>query len=139
MQQFAAVQQTNILKLPTFFMRFQSHDRISRVKKSKITSQNTFNGYNFHVKGNHESIKNEKTLFQVFLQNIKSCFNLQTAKFVYLCFSSIVQFLKFLSHFLWCLEARGQLTPFYSNVQGNRANFLAILYPSLLLGCKSVE
>ena len=32
------------MKLPVFFMRFQTEKRILRVNKSEITSKNAFNG-----------------------------------------------------------------------------------------------
>ena len=84
---------------------------VPQINKSKITGENTFNGDDFEIEGSHESSKDEKTLFWVFLQICYPCFNPQTAKYVYLCFSSIVWFLQFLSHFLWVLEARSKLTP----------------------------
>ena len=43
--------------------------------KSKITGKNTFNGDHFEIEGNHESSKDEKTLFWVFLQICDQCFN----------------------------------------------------------------
>ena len=56
------------MKLPALFWRFQTDECILKVNKSKITSENTFNGYNFDIEGKHESSKGKKTLFWVFLQ-----------------------------------------------------------------------
>ena len=50
-------------------------------------------------------------------------FNTQTAKYVYLRFSSIVWFLQFLS--LWVLEDRSKLILFYTKFWVNRARLLA--------------
>ena len=72
---FAAQQQTSTAKLPAFFLRFQTKERILRVNKSKITCENTFNGDHFEIEGNHGSSKDEKLLFWVFLQTCDQCFN----------------------------------------------------------------
>ena len=74
------------MKLPAFFLRFQNEECVLRVNKSEITSENTFNGDRFEIGGNHESSKDEKTLFWVFLQIRIQCFNPYTAKYVYLRF-----------------------------------------------------
>ena len=60
------MQQTSTVKLPAFFLRFQTGERILKVNKSKITVKNTFNGDHFETEGNHESIKDEKTFFGYF-------------------------------------------------------------------------
>ena len=70
-----AQQQTSIVKLPAFFCRFQTEERVLRVNKCKITGGNTFNGDHFEIEVNHESSKNEKTLFWVFLQICYPYFN----------------------------------------------------------------
>ena len=57
------MQQTSTVKLPTFFWRFQTKERVLKVNKSKITGKNTFNGYHFDIEGDHESSKDKKTLF----------------------------------------------------------------------------
>ena len=49
--------------------------RALRVNETKITSQNTFNGDDFGTESNHESNKDEKTLFWVLLQICDQCFN----------------------------------------------------------------
>ena len=49
--------------------------KLQYLNKSKITSENTFNGDHFEIEGNHESSKDEKTLFWVFLQICDPCFN----------------------------------------------------------------
>ena len=77
------------MKLPAFFWRFQTEEHVLRVK-SKITGENTFNGDDFEIEGSHESSKDEKTLFWVFLQICDQCFSPYTAKYVYLHFSSLV-------------------------------------------------
>ena len=69
------MQQTNTVKLLVYFLRFQTGERVLRVNKSKITGENTFNGDHFEIEGNHESSKDEKTLFWVFLQICDPCFN----------------------------------------------------------------
>ena len=101
-------------KLPGFFLRFQTEECVLRVDKSKITGENTSNGDHFEIVGNYESSKDEKTLFWVILQICYPRFNPFNAKEVYLRFSSIVWFLKFLSHFLWVLEAASKLTQILS-------------------------
>ena len=63
------------MKLPNFFLRFQTEKRVLRVNKSEITAENTFNGNHFEIKSNHESSKDQKTLFWVFLQICDQCFN----------------------------------------------------------------
>ena len=75
MYEFAAAQQTSTLKLPAFFLRFQTEECVLRVNKSKITGENTFNGNNFDSEGNHGSSKDEKTLFWVFLMIFDQYFN----------------------------------------------------------------
>ena len=65
--------------------------------------------------------------------------NLETAKYVYLRFSSIVWFLQFLRHFLWVLEARSKLILFYTKFWVNRARLLASKCTSLLLRSKPVQ
>ena len=64
---FAGAQQTSRVKLPKFYLRFQTEERILRVKKSEITDENAFHPDFFEVEGNHEASKDEKTWFQVFL------------------------------------------------------------------------
>ena len=59
----------------TFFLRLQTKERILRVNKSEITSENTFNWDHFDIEGNHESSKDEETLFLVLLQTFDQCFN----------------------------------------------------------------
>ena len=46
----------------------------NRFNKSKITDENTFNGDHFEIEDNHESSKDEKSLFWVFLQICDPCF-----------------------------------------------------------------
>ena len=69
MYQFPAAQQTNTVKLPAFFFfRFQTKERVLRVNKSEITGENAFDGDLFEIEDNHESSKDKKTWFQVFMQ-----------------------------------------------------------------------
>ena len=100
MYYFAATHQTSTLKVPTFFYEFRTKERILRVKKSKITGGNTFNGENFDDECNHGASKDEITLFRVLLYICDHCFNTLTAKYVYLRFSSIAWFLQYISHSL---------------------------------------
>ena len=51
------------MKLPAFFLRFQTGEPVLRVNKSKTTGENTFNGYYFESQDNHALSKDEKTLF----------------------------------------------------------------------------
>ena len=69
------MQQTSPVKLPAFFFRFQTKERVLRVNKTKITGENTFNGDYFDIESNHESSEDEITLFWVFLQSCDPCFN----------------------------------------------------------------
>ena len=62
-------------EITSFFFIFQTEEWVLRVNKSEITGENTFNGDHFEIEGNHESIKDEKTLFWVFLQICDQCFN----------------------------------------------------------------
>ena len=43
--------------LPAVFLRFQTKDRVLRVSKSEIASENTFNGDHFEIKGKDKSSK----------------------------------------------------------------------------------
>ena len=51
------MQQTSTLKLPAFFLRFQTKERILGVNKNKITGENTLNGDDFDIQGSHGSSK----------------------------------------------------------------------------------
>ena len=139
MYQFAAMQQTRTVTLPPLFWRFQTKEDILRVNKSKITAENNFSEYHFDIEGNYQSSKDKNTLLCLILQICYPCFNPQTAKFVYLRFSSIVWLLQFLSHFLQVLEARSKLTPFHTKFLVNRARFLTSVCTNLLLYCKPVH
>ena len=49
------------MKLPAFFQRFQTEERVLRVNnKTKSNRENAFHGYHFETEGNHESSNNEK-------------------------------------------------------------------------------
>ena len=62
------------MRLPAFFFRFQTEERVLRVNETKIACEKTFNGNYFVAEGNHESSEDEKILFSVFLQSCNSCF-----------------------------------------------------------------
>ena len=57
------------------FLRFQTEEHVLKVNESKVTGENTFIGDHFEIEGNHESGKDKKTLFWVFLQICYACFN----------------------------------------------------------------
>ena len=95
MYQFAAAQQTSTVKLPAFFLRFQTKERILRVNESEITGENAFNRDLFETEDNHESIKDEKTWLQVFLQISYPYFNPQTAKTYIYIFGALLGFCNF--------------------------------------------
>ena len=63
------------MKLPAFFLRFQTEEHVLRVNENKITGENTFNGDHFEIEGKHVSSKDEKILFWVFLQIFDQCFD----------------------------------------------------------------
>ena len=43
MYYFAAVQQTSTVKLPAFFLRFETEEHILRVNESEVTGESAFN------------------------------------------------------------------------------------------------
>ena len=43
-------------------------NNIFSINKNKITGESTFNGDHFEIEGKHESSKDKKTLFWIFLQ-----------------------------------------------------------------------
>ena len=55
-------------KITGTFLRFQTEERIPKVNEIKIVGKNTFNGDHFETETNHESRKDKKALFWVFLQ-----------------------------------------------------------------------
>ena len=69
MYQFDAALQTTTVKFPAVFVRFQTKERVLRVNKSKITSENTFKGYHLDLKGNNGSSKHENNSFLGFFTN----------------------------------------------------------------------
>ena len=62
-------------RLPAFFERFQTEERVLRINKTKSSDENALNGNHFGTQGNHESSNDEKALFWVFLQICDPCFN----------------------------------------------------------------
>ena len=50
-------------------------NNIFSINKNKITGENTFNGDHFEIEGKHESSKDKKTLFSIFLQILYRYFN----------------------------------------------------------------
>ena len=69
------------------FLRFQTHERILRFNKSKIKTENTFNGNHFEIEVNLGLDEVAKILFWVLFQICDQCFNPYTANYVYLRFS----------------------------------------------------
>ena len=57
-------------------------------------------------------VKTKKLCFRYFCRFVTHALTLRPQNT--LCFSSIVWFMQFLSHFLWVLEARSKVTPFYN-------------------------
>ena len=47
------MQETILVKLLAFFLRFQTEERVLTVNKSKITGENTFNEDHFEIEINH--------------------------------------------------------------------------------------
>ena len=74
------------------FLTFHTEKFILKVNKGEITRENAFNGGLFETEYDHESSKDEKTWFQVFLQICYPCSNPWAAKYIYLQFSSIACF-----------------------------------------------
>ena len=54
------------MNLPAFFLRLQTEEQVLRVYKSNITGGNTLKGDHFEIEGNHESSKEQETLFLAF-------------------------------------------------------------------------
>ena len=57
----AAAQQTGMLKLLVFFLRFETEEHVLGINKSNFTGETTFNGNHFGIEGNHDSNKRQKT------------------------------------------------------------------------------
>ena len=123
MYQFYAVHQIITVKLPEFSLSFQTFKNVLRVNKSEITSENAFNGDLFNTEDNHESSKDRKTLFQVFLQICYPCFNPQTVKYVYLELSSYVFFCNFQAVFRGFGKLRIRSINFTLNFEKVECNF----------------
>ena len=75
MYQYVAAEQTNIVKLPTFFSRFESEERVLRVKKGNILKK--FNAYHFGIEGNHGSINTKKVCLWYFRRFMTSALTLR--------------------------------------------------------------
>ena len=59
------------MKLPAFFQRFQTEERVLRVNnKTKSNGENAFQGYYFETEGNHKSSNNEKNLVLVIFADL---------------------------------------------------------------------
>ena len=54
------------MKLPTFFLRFQTEEHFLRVNKSEITGPKAFHGDLFETEDSHESSKDGKTWHEAF-------------------------------------------------------------------------
>ena len=71
-----AAQQTSTAKLPAFFRRFHTEERVLWVNKTKSAAENAFNRDHLETGGNPESSNDKKNLFWVFLLICDPCFNL---------------------------------------------------------------
>ena len=71
------MQQTNTVKIITFFLRFQTKELVLRVNKSEITGENTFNADHFETEANHDSINDKETLFLDFRIFVTSALTLR--------------------------------------------------------------
>ena len=60
---FAAAKQTSTVKLPAFYLRVQTKERVLRVNKSAVTGENAFHGDLFKIVDNNASSKYKKTWF----------------------------------------------------------------------------
>ena len=78
------------MKITTFSLRFERKEHVLKVNKSEITGENTFKGDLCETEANHDSSKDEETLFLLFLLICDECFNPKILKYVYL---RIVSFL----------------------------------------------
>ena len=65
MYQLVAAQQASAAKLPAFFQKFQTEERVLNVNKSKITCENTFNEDHVPNEVNYDS-NNDKKYFGYF-------------------------------------------------------------------------
>ena len=83
------------MKLPAFFLRFQTEKRVLRVNKSEITGENTFNGDHFETEGNHEPSEDEKTLFWVFCRFVTNALTLRPRNTYIYVFGSLFGFCNF--------------------------------------------
>ena len=63
------------MKLPAFLVSFQTEEHVLSIDKSEITGENAFTGVLCQIRDNHESSKDEKTSFYVFLQIGYQSFN----------------------------------------------------------------
>ena len=95
MYQFAAAQQKSTVKLPAFFQRFQTEERVLRVNESKITDENIFNGGYFETESKDESNNDEKIWFWVFLQICDPCFPLRPQNMYIYVFEPLFGFCNF--------------------------------------------
>ena len=80
-KQFAAATETSAAKLTTALFFFEREREREREISNRRACSKAFNVDSFEIEGNHEQIKDEKTLTKKL-----QCFNLQTAKYVYLPF-----------------------------------------------------
>ena len=90
-----AAQQTSTVKLPAFFLRFQTEERVRRVNKSKITGQNTFNGDHFEIERNPESSKGKKTFWVFFYRFVTTILTLRPRNTYIYVFQALFGFCNF--------------------------------------------
>ena len=62
------------MKLPTFFLKRQTKERVLKVNKSEITGENKFNGDHFEM----NQVKTEKLCFGYFYRFVTSDLALRT-------------------------------------------------------------
>ena len=60
------------MELPPFFFRFQSKRGVLKVNKTEVTAEKTFNGVNFEIEVNHDSINDEEICFGYFCKFVTS-------------------------------------------------------------------
>ena len=60
---FAAAQQTSTMKLPTFYLRLQTEERVLSIDKGEITRENAFHGDLCEIEDKHKKGTGEETWF----------------------------------------------------------------------------
>ena len=65
------------MKLPAFFQRFETEERVHWVNKTKSTSENAFNGDHLGTEGNHESSNDGKKFVGCFCRFVTRALTLR--------------------------------------------------------------